>query len=227
VLELLKSRKPFTRENLESTYVRRRRASWVEREARVAQKSRDGFGRGIVPGMLGMLLSALSHGRFSIPAKLMAPWQRIPSLEDYFRGRVPPGEATRVRDERYANGLSAHATLMERAGWPAIPYDGQLLVSHQDALLLGGKVQAAPGYADHVQFAFPQLCRQCATKLCIEACSGQAITPGDDDMPKFDREKCVHCGACLWNCASPSPDNPGRMAIRFKAGTGGLHSAEN
>ena len=32
------------------------------------------------------------------------------------------------------------------------PIDGQLLVSHQDALLLGGKVQAPPGYADHVVF---------------------------------------------------------------------------
>jgi Fe-S-cluster-containing hydrogenase component 2 len=21
-------------------------------------------------------------------------------------------------------------------------------------------------------------------------------------VPNFDREKCVHCGACLWNCAS-------------------------
>jgi electron-transferring-flavoprotein dehydrogenase len=43
----------------------------------------------------------------------------------------------------------------------------------------------------------------------------------------FDREKCVHCGACLWNCASASLENPERMAVAFRAGTGGLHSAEN
>ena len=67
---------------------------------------------------------------------------------------------------------------MDRCGWPAIPYDGQLLVSHQDALLMGGKVQAPPGYADHVRFIYPDFCERCATKLCIEMCSGQAITRG-------------------------------------------------
>jgi electron-transferring-flavoprotein dehydrogenase len=116
---------------------------------------------------------------------------------------------------------------MQRCGWPAIPYDGQLLVSHQDALLLGGKVQAPAGYADHVVFLYPELCERCGTKICIEACSGQAIAPGDGGVPSFDREKCVHCGACLWNCATPLPGNPDRMNIAFRAGTGGLHSAEN
>lgn len=50
---------------------------------------------------------------------------------------------------------------------------------------------------------------------------------GENGMPNFDREKCVHCGACLWNCATASPENPERMAVAFRAGTGGLHSAEN
>jgi hypothetical protein len=40
-------------------------------------------------------------------------------------------------------------------------------------------------------------------------------------------EKCVHCGACLWNCSQANPENPERMNIAFRAGTGGLHSAEN
>ncbi len=105
--------------------------------------------------------------------------------------------------------------------------DGKLLVSHQDALLLGGKVQAPPGYEDHVQFLYPELCQRCGTKICIELCSGQAITPGETRVPAFDREKCVHCGACFWNCTQPLPDNPERMNIAFRAGTGGLHSAEN
>ncbi len=39
VLELLRARQPFTRENLERTYVARRRSSWVEREAREADGS--------------------------------------------------------------------------------------------------------------------------------------------------------------------------------------------
>ena len=116
---------------------------------------------------------------------------------------------------------------MDKAGWPAIPFDGQLLVSHQDALLMGGKVQAPGGYADHVVFLHPELCEKCGARICIEACSGQAITPGETGVPAFDREKCVHCGACLWNCSQANPENPERMNIAFRAGTGGLHSAEN
>ncbi len=48
---------------------------------------------------------------------------------------------------------------MDRAGWPAVPLDGKLLVTQQDALLVGGKVQAPPGYADHVAFLRPELCK--------------------------------------------------------------------
>ncbi|MGA2557577.1 MAG: 4Fe-4S ferredoxin [Verrucomicrobiota bacterium] len=227
VLELLKAKKPFTQENLQAAYVQRRRGSWVEREARAAEKSRDGFQRGVVTGLLGMALAGLSGGRLALPGRPLRPWQRIPSLEDYYRGRIPEGEARQIRDDCYARGVSAHAALMERAGWPAIPCDGQLLVSHQDALLMGGKVQAPHGYADHVAFVFPNLCQRCGTKLCVEICSGQAITPGENGVPNFDREKCVHCGACLWNCATASPENPERMAAAFRAGAGGLHSAEN
>jgi electron-transferring-flavoprotein dehydrogenase len=50
VLELLKAGKPFTRRTSRRTYVARRRASWVEKEGRVAEKARDGFQRGVVRG---------------------------------------------------------------------------------------------------------------------------------------------------------------------------------
>ena len=66
VLELLKAKKPFTRQNLEETYVKRRRASWVEAEGRVAEKSRDGFQKGVVRGMIGMALAGLTNGKFSL-----------------------------------------------------------------------------------------------------------------------------------------------------------------
>jgi electron-transferring-flavoprotein dehydrogenase len=124
-------------------------------------------------------------------------------VEEYYRGRIPEAEIQQLRKECAIKGVSLHSALMQRSGWPAIPYDGQLLMSHQDALLLGGKVQAPPGYADHVVFLYPELCEHCGTKICIELCSGQAITPGQRGVPAFDREKCVHCGACYWNCAQP------------------------
>jgi electron-transferring-flavoprotein dehydrogenase len=227
VLELLKARKPFTKHNLEQTYVQRRRASWVEAEGRVAERARDGFQRGVVPGLIGTFLTGLTRGKFSLFHGPVPPHARLQTLEEYFQDRVPPAELAALRKECAIKGISLHGALMTRCGWPAVPYDGQLLVSHQDALLLGGKVQAPPGYADHVLFVYPHLCEQCGTKICIEACSGQAITPGERGVPAFDREKCVHCGACLWNCAQPLPDNPEQMNIAFRAGAGGLHSAEN
>jgi electron-transferring-flavoprotein dehydrogenase len=80
-------------------------------------------------------------------------------------------------------------------------------------------VQAMPGFADHVKFRNLQLCATCNEKTCVAMCSGQAITEGGDGLPSFEREKCVHCGGCLWNCAGEN--------VEFGAGAGGLHSAEN
>ena len=185
IVELLQAGKPLTKENLDAAYVARRRASWVEREARIAERARDGFHHGMIPGLLGMALAGFTGGRLAIPGK-------------------PRPAANGHRDTRE---------------WPEIPYDGQLLVSHQDALLMGGKVQAPGGFADHVHFLDPGLCEECADQRCIQMCSGQAISSGEGAVPAFDREKCIHCGACLWNCQ--------HGAIAFQAGGGGLHSNEN
>ncbi len=142
---------------------------------------------------------------------------------------APVARPSMKADDADPNGRigGRSSALMERCGWPAIPYDGQLLVTHQDALPIGGKVQASPGFADHVRFQYPHFCERCEAKLCIEACSGQAIAPGPGGVPVFDREKCVHCGACLWNCPAQLEDDPPRGNIVFGAGSGGLHSTEN
>jgi electron-transferring-flavoprotein dehydrogenase len=108
-----------------------------------------------------------------------------------------------------------------------VPLDGRLLVTHQDALLVGGKVRAAAGYADHVVVLDPRRCETCGARLCVEVCSGQALTPGSSGSPAFDREKCVHCGACQWSCTEPHPSLPGRTNLELRAGIGGLHSSEN
>jgi electron-transferring-flavoprotein dehydrogenase len=227
VIELLKEGKPFTRENIEQAYVKRRRESWVGVEARVAERARNGFQRGVVTGLAGMALAGLTGGKLALSGEPSPPHARVPSAEEYYRGKISPEEIARIREECAARGQGLHDALMERCGWPAIPYDGKLLVSHQDALLLGGKVQAPAGYADHVVFVYPYLCETCGTRICVEVCSGQAITPGEKGVPAFDREKCVHCGACLWNCSQPRPGDPERTNIEFRAGTGGLHSAQN
>jgi electron-transferring-flavoprotein dehydrogenase len=227
VLELLREGKPYTKENLEATYVRRRRASWIEREGRVAERARDGFDHGVVLGLLGMGLAGLTGGRLWVPGEHVPHYERIPSVFEYYRSKIPAGEIARLREECAARGVSLHDALMERAGWPAIRYDGRLLVSQQDALLVGGKVQAPAGYADHVVFLYPSLCESCGTQICVEVCSGQAIAPGPEGVPVFDREKCIHCGACLWNCSQPLEEDPERTNIDFRAGAGGLHSGEN
>jgi electron-transferring-flavoprotein dehydrogenase len=227
VLELLQAGKPFSKANLDATYVQRRRQSWVESEARVAEKSRDGFHRGVVTGLLGMALTGMTGGRFFLRDKPRASTQSAPSLESFFKGKLSADQLRRIQEDCRTRGVSLHNALMDQAGWPPIPFDGSLLVSHQDALLLGGKVQAAAGYADHVEFLYPNLCAQCGTQLCVEICSGQAISPGPNGTPNFDREKCIHCGACLWSCTQPVQPGSRQMNLLFKAGSGGLHSAEN
>jgi electron-transferring-flavoprotein dehydrogenase len=227
VIDLLTAGKPFSRENLDATYVKRRRASQLDAAGRIAEKARDGFQRGVVPGLIGTLLTGLTRGAVSMPGRPCPPHARVPGLENYYAGRISKEEIARIRKDCNTKGIAASGILMDRVGWPAIPLDGELLVSHQDALLMGGKVQASAGYADHVVFLYPAECVSCDSKICVEMCSGQAITPSENGRPVFDREKCIHCAACLWNCAKAHPHNPEHALVSFQAGSGGLHSAEN
>jgi electron-transferring-flavoprotein dehydrogenase len=222
VLELLRAGKSFTHENLSQTYEKRRRASWVEQGAREAEHARDGFHHGFVRGLMGMALTGLTGGKLSLRARIPPAHKQIRRTRSFAAGNVTMRRAAALALE---DGRPLHDALMSAHGWPEIPYDGRLLVTQQDALLMGGKVQAMPGFADHVIFRDKQLCIQCDVKTCIAMCSGQAITLGSDDLPTFEREKCVHCGGCIWNCAQ-SPDGI-HGNIEFRAGAGGLHSAEN
>ena len=220
VIELLRAQKPFTQENLAATYEKKRRSSWVEHGAQQAQNSRNGFQDGLVKGMIGMALVGLTKGKFSLHTKIPPAHQQIaPSAAGVSPGRVA-GLA-----QAAAGGRPLHDALLSERGWPEIAFDGKLLVTQQDALLMGGKVQAMAGFADHVRFRDTALCATCLHKTCVAMCSGQAITHGPDGVPLFEREKCVHCGACLWNCGqAPSGD---QANVAFSAGAGGLHSVEN
>jgi electron-transferring-flavoprotein dehydrogenase len=218
VVELLRAGKPFTKENLASTYEARRRASWVERGADEAKNSRNGFHGGIVKGMIGLALAGLTGGRLSVGARIPPAYRQIRHS----------GSGLMLKDTAelaLADGRPLHDALLTARGWPEIPFDGRLLITQQDALLLGGKVQAMPGFADHVTFRDAGLCIACLEKTCIAMCSGQALTRGENGVPAFEREKCVHCGACLWNCGQSTDGE--HSNIDFRAGAGGLHSAEN
>ncbi len=223
VIELAEQKRAFTRGNLEATYVRRRRQSWVDAESKIAADSRNGFQKGVVMGMIGMAVAGMTGGRLAFRSRPITT--KMPSLEEIYGSRIPPAELKQIREECAAKGVSLHDRIMDRCGWPPIPMDGKLFISHQDALLMGGGVQAPPGYANHVCFPHQEICRACETKLCVEMCSGQAITRGEDGVPAFDREKCVYCGACLWNCQADAEGT--KSNIEFKAGAGGLHSTLN
>ena len=232
VLSLASDGKPFTKANLEASYVAARRASRMDRDLRRASTARAGFNRSFFLGMMGEGLCGMTGGRLHLGGlfKSVPPASRVPSLKDAVWHRVRDMKALEERiAEAEKAGLALHDAVMDAEGWPAIPFDGELLMSHQDALLKGGKVQAAPGFADHVRVIDPSLCADCSPRTCVEMCSAQALTPGENagDPPKFDREKCVHCGACLWNCARPLPGDPERGNLDFRAGSGGLHSNEN
>jgi electron-transferring-flavoprotein dehydrogenase len=222
VIELLHAGKPFTQENLAATYETRRRKSWVERGSHEAENARNGFHRGVVTGMIGMALAGLTKGKFSLGAKIDPAHKQIRPFAANSAEGLKVKDATALALE---DGRPLHDALLTARGWPEINFDGRLLVSQQDALLMGGKVQAMPGFADHVVFRNAGLCVACVEKTCIAMCSGQAITLGPDGGAAFEREKCVHCGGCLWNCGK-SPDGV-HSNIEFKAGAGGLHSAEN
>ena len=88
VLELLHAGRPLTKENLEQTYVARRRASWVEQEGRIAEKARDGFHRGLVPGLIGMALAGFTKGKRSIAGEP----RLVPDLREYYRRKIPAAE---------------------------------------------------------------------------------------------------------------------------------------
>ena len=93
--------------------------------------------------VVGTALAGMTKGRLKLADTPARPHERIPSLEAYYRGRISPDEIEAVRKECTTKGEPLHDALMTRAGWPEIPLDGKLLVSQQDALLMGGKVQSA------------------------------------------------------------------------------------
>ncbi len=228
VVEILKSGGEFTQEALNEAYVKRRRGDKLNKELQAAKKARDGFGKGFMQGMMSTGITGITGGALNLSFKSVPPSQRIDKIDTVYAKRIPRDKFNAALESCAKEKQPLHDTLMTMAGWPEIPFDGTLLMSHQDALFVGGKVQAASGFADHVTFAEPELCADCVERTCIEICSAQALMPGEEGgTPDFDREKCIHCGACIWSCSKALPSDPERANIVFSAGSGGLHSNEN
>ena len=125
VVELLEQKKPFTKGNLEQTYVRRRRESWVDSESRVAADSRNGFQYGVIRGLIGMPLADFTRGSVAFPHRTGRTSEKL-SLKDLVGSRITEAELQQLQQECIQQGIPLHDRLMDRCGWPAIPLDGQL-----------------------------------------------------------------------------------------------------
>jgi len=200
VIELLRAGKPFTQQNLAATYEASRGLSWVERGAREAENARNGFQGGIVKGMIGMALAGLTHGKFSLNASAPPAHKQIRPFPANSSDALKLKDATKLA---IADGRSLHDALLSARGWPEIPFDGRLLVTQQDALLIGGKVQAMPGFADHVAFHNAELCIACEEKTCIAMCSGQAITLGTTARPPSSAKSASTAAPASGTAANP------------------------
>ena len=51
-------------------------------------------------GMMGMGLAGFTHGLLNIPAKLKPVYERIPSLEKYYKGKVSAEVIEKARNDR-------------------------------------------------------------------------------------------------------------------------------
>lgn len=227
VIEIWKAGGAFTKEELEKHYVAKRRADRQNQELVAARKARDGFQKSFFLGMMGEGFAGMTGGRINLNVKPLRNDAIVKPLDSLATGKVTREALHEAADECAKARLPLHDKVMDLQGWPAIPFDGTLLMSQQDALFKGGKVQAAGGFADHVRIVDPAKCRNCHEQTCVEMCSAQAIMPGDDGVPTFDREKCVHCGACIWTCSKLKDDPQELGGLAFTAGSGGLHSNEN
>ena len=220
--------KPFTKENLERD-LRRAGGARAGSSGRRGSpsSSRDGFQHGVVQGMLGMALAGLTKGALHLGPEPVAPHERISPPRSTTRAgsrrttiaRDPRSECAARRDvaARRADG---------RGGWPEIPLDGQLLVTHQDALLMGGKVQAPPGYADHVALRRPDALRALRrADLRRDVLRRRRSRPGEGGGARVRPREVRPLRRVPVELHAAGRPGSERTNLEFRAGAGGLHSA--
>ncbi len=193
-----------------ATYVARRRASWVEQEGRVAERRarRLPARRDRGPDRHGPRRA--DRRRAVRPAGPRGTSSALPSLEEYFAGRIPADEIARIRDECDADGQPAARRVDGSRGLAGDPVrrpaagdaPGRAADGRQGAGAAGLRGSRASSTTD----ALCGTCRDAALRRDV-------LGPGDHVRRRrrragFDREKCVHCGACLGTATRPLPGEP-------------------
>ena len=183
VLELLqRGQAVHARRTWRATYVARRRASWVE-----AGRPHRRKGARRLPPRRGHRPDGHGAGRLHRRQALAsaASRSRCPSSQEYYRGKIPAAELDRIVEDcrsarrlvpRRPDGalrLARHSLRRPTAGHAP----GRAADRRQSA----GARRASPTTCASM---YPDFCERCASKLCIEMCSGQAITPGPGRRPR-------------------------------------------
>ena len=175
-----------------------------------------------------MALTGFTGGRLALAGEPQLHARRSRSST----AAASPRRRDRAHPSRSATRRASalHDALMDRCGWPPIPYDGQLLVSHQDALLMGGKVQAPAGLRRPRAASSTRTSASAAAtrKLCIEICSGAGHHARRTRRARRSTARSASTAAPACGTAQRRSTTTRRARnIAFRAGAGGLHSAEN
>ena len=191
----------------------RRRASWVEAEGRVGREGPRRLPPRRLPGLLGMALAGLTER----PARHLAGEPRAASRpsRSTIAGRIPAEEIDAHPEECHARGVSCHDALMDRVRLAGdslrrpvarLP-PGRAADGRQGA----GAARLSPTTCSS---SIPISASAAARKLCIEMCSGQAITPGETACrPSTARSASTAAPAC--GTAAYVGRRPGAKQYRF------------
>ena len=117
-----------------------------------------------------MALAGMTGGRLALRGQIPPAPKQFGRSTAYIAGGLSTKQAAALALD---SGRPLHDALMTARGWPEIQYDGRLLVTHQDALLMGGKVQAMPGFADHVVFLDKKCCLACERRPALRCVPGR------------------------------------------------------
>ena len=153
-----------------------------------------------------MGLTGMTGGKLNLGGEIKRPYERVPSLEEYCRGRIAPAEVEELRKSAISQGTSLADAVMDASRLAADT------ARRQAPRLPAGcppprAARSRPRPATPITWSSStrQLCANAAARSSASRSVPARPSPTGEGggAPQFDREKCVHCGACLWNCTKP------------------------